>query len=492
MSVPGVKSDLYASPPSHPWNILPADQDHPDLSREGTWTEVTDPTAMGVCYIESNTTNDRLTLTWQGVGLWLWAYFGPDCGRADIQIDDRTVRTIDFYAKTARKDILWLAVALDKLDADGNLVNHTCKITVKGTKNDSSSDYYLRIDGFEREIDPGALQTRTIIEQIVTTKVSEFLGRTDYASMLEVAPWTGRYQASPADLTEGEWAAALADIKGRLKVTTDSTAPVSADVSDRWARQLGQVDLARYLGVAPSHTNPFHTRISDGVSAFIDPRDVSDRWARQLGQVDLARVLGAALSSTNPVITRIVRDALGNYGLDLTHWAGTTLTGRDITTLLDHLNVDLDTRASEATLKGRTEKLGYTTVWNTAINAGTNVDLVNTSGEGLLDGFWYSANFQDLRPYVVIDDTTLMLYPMYWLNVYTPEVLPTAGTTIAAKSILGEQRQIIAWDTTNGRYGESYRWTKPLKFNSSLRIYLRNASASNYIIRGAQVFYRTF
>jgi hypothetical protein len=31
--------------------------------------------------------------------------------------------------------------------------------------------------------------------------------------------------------------------------------------------------------------------------------NVSDRWARQLGQVDLARVLGATMSNTNPVLT---------------------------------------------------------------------------------------------------------------------------------------------------------------------------------------------
>lgn len=32
--------------------------------------------------------------------------------------------------------------------------------------------------------------------------------------------------------------------------------------------------------------------------------DASDRWARQLGQVDIARVLGAALSYSNPLITQ--------------------------------------------------------------------------------------------------------------------------------------------------------------------------------------------
>ena len=37
-------------------------------------------------------------------------------------------------------------------------------------------------------------------------------------------------------------------------------------------------------------------------------------------------------------------------GMNTSKWGGTALTGRDITTLLDHLNVNLDTRASEATL----------------------------------------------------------------------------------------------------------------------------------------------
>ena len=39
--------------------------------------------------------------------------------------------------------------------------------------------------------------------------------------------------------------------------------------------------------------------------------DVTDRWARLLGQIDLARVLGAALSAANPVIAGIY-DAAGN------------------------------------------------------------------------------------------------------------------------------------------------------------------------------------
>jgi hypothetical protein len=98
-------------------------------------------------------------------------------------------------------------------------------------------------------------------------------GYTEKLPVYEVAPWTVRYQASPADLTDGRYAAALADIIGRPRVVVDSIVAVTADVSDRWARQLGQIDLARVLGAALSHGNPVIARLTDG-SAFIDPRSI--------------------------------------------------------------------------------------------------------------------------------------------------------------------------------------------------------------------------
>ena len=83
------------------------------------------------------------------------------------------------------------------------------------------------------------------------------------------------------------------------------------DITDRWNRQLGQIDLARVLGAVLAHGNPVITRITDG-GAFIDPRDVSDRAARVLG-----------------VIT------------SLTQWAGVALTGRDISLDLAKLDITL-------------------------------------------------------------------------------------------------------------------------------------------------------
>jgi len=156
---------------------------------------------------------------------------------------------------------------------------------------------------------------------------------------------TVKYQVTPGDLADGDKAYILSDVKGRpivvvygdvqvdhrkilgvalkspyvaqcvptsienpalaydsvndlFKVRVDqwNIASITADVSDKWARQLGQMDIARVLGAAPSATNPLAARLTTG-SAYIDPRDrnwnlsasdvpdLSDRAARQLGRV---------------------------------------------------------------------------------------------------------------------------------------------------------------------------------------------------------------
>jgi len=93
-------------------------------------------------------------------------------------------------------------------------------------------------------------------------------------------------------------------------VTVTPQAASVWDVSDRAARLLGIIygDVGQLAQRAVSRDA--YVQLRSG-GAEIDPRDVSDRWVRQLGQVDLARVLGAALSVTNPVIAGIF-DALGN------------------------------------------------------------------------------------------------------------------------------------------------------------------------------------
>lgn len=94
------------------------------------------------------------------------------------------------------------------------------------------------------------------------------------------------------------------------------------DLSDRVGRLLGIIygdqgqltqraatlDLYAQLRSAGAEIDPRDRNWSLGAA---DVPDLSDRWARQLGQTDLARVLGAALTNANPVLAGIF-DAAGN------------------------------------------------------------------------------------------------------------------------------------------------------------------------------------
>lgn len=71
----------------------------------------------------------------------------------------------------------------------------------------------------------------------------------------------------------GTYAKILVKSDGTVKVEGVTTISGSVDISDKWTRQLGQVDLQRYLGSAFSVLNPLHSQIvASGV--VVDPRSV--------------------------------------------------------------------------------------------------------------------------------------------------------------------------------------------------------------------------
>ena len=80
----------------------------------------------------------------------------------------------------------------------------------------------------------------------------------------------------------------------RFKVDIEALTVGTIDVNptDKWARQLGLVDLSRVLGAALAHNNPVISRLTNG-SAFIDPRDrnwtITESLARSwtLGDTDI-------------------------------------------------------------------------------------------------------------------------------------------------------------------------------------------------------------
>lgn len=70
---------------------------------------------------------------------------------------------------------------------------------------------------------------------------------------------------------QGDYRVLYVDDDGKLVVSASISG--SVDVSDRWARQLGQIDIARYLGSAVGLANPLHSQIVYG-GAVIDPRQI--------------------------------------------------------------------------------------------------------------------------------------------------------------------------------------------------------------------------
>jgi hypothetical protein len=130
-------------------------------------------------------------------------------------------------------------------------------------------------------------------------RIVDAFGYVDKIPVYEVAPVTGRYYATPPTLTDTDFQAALLDVNGRfiVKAILDATsAEIDVDVVDRWTRQLGQVDLARVLGAALAHTNPVIVRLTDGTSAFIDPRQATvQNWPSDYPDSAVKTLLGAGL-----------------------------------------------------------------------------------------------------------------------------------------------------------------------------------------------------
>ena len=153
---------------SHPKNVEHLNSSSSVVRKSGTWSTVADTDAMGMSYIQSVTVGDYVEFTFIGVGLWAYVFKSTDSGQIDVYIDDVLQQTLDLYSTLARRNVLWIAVGLDKVDATGKVIKHKCKIVVQ-TKSGSSSGNKVKLDGFEIEVDPGALQVLAFLEQTVAT-----------------------------------------------------------------------------------------------------------------------------------------------------------------------------------------------------------------------------------------------------------------------------------------------------------------------------------
>jgi len=134
------------------------------------------------------------------------------------------------------------------------------------------------------------------------------------------------------DATNNRYILARADPNGNLLVS--ATVPAGVDVTDRWARQLGMIDLERYLGVACGPANPLDNQTIVG-GAVIDPRQI-----RALVAADIVTVNN--LLNPHPV----THANFANLDVLLSSRASEAT----VAAILARLDVALSTRASQATV----------------------------------------------------------------------------------------------------------------------------------------------
>lgn len=134
--------------------------------------------------------------------------------------------------------------------------------------------------------------------------------------------------------------------------------------TDKWARELGQVDLARVLGSALAHSNPVITRLTSG-TAFIDPRDrnwtITESLARSwnLGSSDIpdlldkaARLLGIVYGDKGQLAQRTTSKdlyvQLRSAGSEIDPTAIRALTSGDIVTVVQSTPANLTATVTQA------------------------------------------------------------------------------------------------------------------------------------------------
>jgi len=126
------------------------------------------------------------------------------------------------------------------------------------------------------------------------------------------------------------YAKILVKSDGTVKVEGVTTISGQMDVSDRWARQLGQVDIARYLGSVIGVANPLHSQMVYG-GAVIDPRSI-----RSLVSTDIITAYGSqtqALLQRGSTYDLYVQ--LRNAGVEIDPRSIRALTSSDVLTVQD-------------------------------------------------------------------------------------------------------------------------------------------------------------
>jgi mannan endo-1,4-beta-mannosidase len=141
-------------PPAGNW--VTVDDRNSSITYNGTWTEDTWSSDIDGTEKYSNQTNAYAQFAFTGTGVQWYGYKQNNLGKADVYIDNVKQATIDLYDPSmpaaAPRTMLYEKSGLTS-------GSHTIKLVVTGTKNASSSGYYVLLDAFKYINTPPAAGT---------------------------------------------------------------------------------------------------------------------------------------------------------------------------------------------------------------------------------------------------------------------------------------------------------------------------------------------
>jgi len=354
-----------------PRNIVTINSDSSDITFTGLWDDVSDREAWGTLYKRTTTLGDKISFTFTGTAILGRFQINSSSSTSHrYRVDGGSWRTLNLYSETTDYAFIVLAYNLTK-------TSHTIEIE------NMEAGKALCFDVFRYETESGALQVDTMIEARISAKVEmdKGLGRTDWLPVVEQAPATGVYFATPTDIADGDYTSLLMDLKRRVYTRTLGqylvTPPTLADADlhelllDAGARTVTRPKGSELLDFRQKTTTG--ELITESFPQTGTLWDVSDRAARLLGKVYgdqgvvikqkvttgelLSGLLDTAGAQINPakedgnlasiktntdtMITslQIIDDQ------NLAKWGGAALTGRDISGDLSKLDVALSTKA---------------------------------------------------------------------------------------------------------------------------------------------------
>lgn len=111
----------------------------PETSYSGDWAQQSSPVSART----SGARNSSVSLTFKGSGIYWRAASGPDCGKADVYLDGKWQKSVDFYGDYTPWQFWFIKTNFNRKAA------HTIRIVVRGDKNAKSSGTAIKHLAFE-------------------------------------------------------------------------------------------------------------------------------------------------------------------------------------------------------------------------------------------------------------------------------------------------------------------------------------------------------